>query len=111
MTDPTLPREVVEAIMTRPRFHRLSKAEQAIFRNALVRVDPEPVAFYVPMPLDSNGHGPACRAETVSVEHQVWDAVTNSTLCVAADEATARHIVSRLNANAPTQEPAPLSNP
>jgi len=63
------------------------------------------VAMYVLMPINADGDGPSDKAETVRVEHQVWDAETNVTLCVAADEVIALHIVARLNAAAP---PAPV---
>lgn len=49
--------------------------------------------MYVPMPLDLNGNGPADERNQVRIEHQVWDAVTWETLCVAKDEKTARYIV------------------
>ena len=58
---------------------------------------PAVAAMYVPMPLNAAGDGPADPAETVRVEHQVWDAETCGTLCTAADEAVARHIVSLWN--------------
>lgn len=57
----------------------------------------EAVAIYVAMPLNADGDGPADDPETVQIEHQVWDAATNETLCVAPNEATARRITSIIN--------------
>lgn len=54
----------------------------------------EGVAMYVPMPLTTDGQGPADPHETARVEHQVWDAATNETICTARDEQTARHIAA-----------------
>lgn len=54
--------------------------------------------IYVPMPLTADGDGPADPADTARIEHQIWDAETNGTLCTAKDEAVARWIVGLINA-------------
>jgi len=69
-------------------------------RRAIPAAPSDVAAIYVPMPLNADGDGPADRAETVRVEHQIWDAQTNTTLFTAADEAVAQHIVALWNGDA-----------
>jgi Lar family restriction alleviation protein len=69
-------------------------------RRAIPAAPSDVAAIYVPMPLNADGDGPADRAETVRVEHQIWDAQTNTTLFTASDEAVAQHIVALWNGDA-----------
>jgi len=54
------------------------------------------LAYYIGMPVNANGNGPACESETVRVLHQVWDA-SCATICEAPTEALARLIAQSLN--------------
>ena len=62
-------------------------------------------ALYVPMPLNADGDGPADEADTVRVEHQVWDAETNGTICTAFSAADAVWLASLINATTPAAQP------
>lgn len=55
-----------------------------------------PPFYYVPMPVNSIGDGPADANETSRVLHEVWDS-TFATVCECRDEAAARWLAARLN--------------
>lgn len=63
----------------------------------------ELILLYVPMPLNADGDGPADPDETVRVEHQLWDADTNTTVFTARDEALALQLMAAWNSRTPIQ--------
>lgn len=52
--------------------------------------------YYMPMPVNKDGNGPADADDTARTLHEVWDDAC-LTVCTCADEATARHIAAALN--------------
>ena len=66
----------------------------------------ELILLYVPMPLNAAGDGPADPDETVRVEHQLWDADTNTTVFTARDEALALQLMAAWNRPTPIKPSA-----
>lgn len=58
--------------------------------------------YYMPMPINADGNGPASPDETIRVLHEVWDQLCQS-VCTCADEVVAHFIADSLNA---TSSPA-----
>lgn len=54
--------------------------------------------YYMPMPINKDGNGPAEAGDTVSVLHEVWDAHCN-TVCLCSSEAVARWCATTLAAS------------
>ncbi|WP_457659569.1 hypothetical protein [Sinorhizobium medicae] len=54
--------------------------------------------YYMPMPVDEDGNGPASEDETASIIHEVWGQ-ESLTVCVCGNEAMARFVASALNAS------------
>lgn len=54
--------------------------------------------FYISMPVNENGDGPADPEETVQTLHEVWDS-TFSTICRCPTKEIAEVIVRKLNDN------------
>lgn len=57
--------------------------------------------YYMPMPVNANGDGPADPDEAVKVLHEVWDQLM-LIVCRCENEAIARHIAKALNDSAAT---------
>lgn len=52
--------------------------------------------YYMPMPVNADGHGPASAKETARVLHEVWDAAAG-TVCVCQSESDARLVADIMN--------------
>lgn len=64
--------------------------------------------YYMPMPINADGNGPADPDETVKTLHEVWDQFCQS-VCSCGDEVVARFIASSLNAtSSPANRPTTL---
>jgi hypothetical protein len=57
--------------------------------------------YYMPMPINADGNGPADASDTVRVLHQVWDA-NYTVACEAPTEESARSLAAYINANTVT---------
>ncbi|MFU0504141.1 hypothetical protein ACLKMW_06095 [Pseudaminobacter sp. NGMCC 1.201702] len=53
--------------------------------------------YYMPMPVNADGDGPAMGDEAVATLHEVWDDAC-LTVCTCGDEAMARRVAEALNA-------------
>lgn len=56
-------------------------------------------AYYMPMPVNKDGNGPAEPDETVAVLHEVWDNMMQ-TVCTCPSEDMARRVATGLSAEA-----------
>lgn len=54
--------------------------------------------YYLPMPVNADGDGPAFGEEVSKIIHEVWDPYCN-TICTAPTEELARFIAGRINDN------------
>lgn len=54
--------------------------------------------YYLPMPVNKDGNGPADEADTHRIVHEVWDG-NCATVCECRDEATARWVAEQLTAH------------
>lgn len=52
--------------------------------------------YYMPMPINAEGNGPADACELARVIHQVWDA-NCATICEAPTETLARLVADSIN--------------
>lgn len=68
-----------------------------------------PPFYYIAMPVNKDGNGPADEADTYRIIHEVWDG-NCVTVCECRDEPTARWVAEQLSASpivAPQQCGAP----